>query len=160
MIRINIICVGSLKEKYLKDAVNEYAKRLNGLCSFGITEIGEARLSDNPSQSEINAALEKEGELILKKIAPNSKNIAMCIEGSQMPSPDLAKLISNYAVDGFSTVNFVIGGSFGLADCVKRKADMRLSMSPMTFPHQLARVMLCEQIYRAFMINQGSKYHK
>lgn len=160
MIRINIICVGSLKEKYLKDAVAEYAKRLNGLCSFGITEINEVRISDNPSQSEIDAALEKEGALILKKIAPNSKTVAMCIEGRELTSPGLARLISGYAVGGCSTVNFVIGGSFGLADSVKCKADLRLSMSPMTFPHQLARVMLCEQIYRAFMINQGSKYHK
>ena len=160
MIKVNIICVGKLQEKYLKDAVNEYSKRLSGLCSFSITEIPEYRLPDNPSQAEIDNALEKEGKQIAEKIANGSVIIAMCIEGKMLSSEQLANAISNYATNGFSSLCFIIGGSFGLSNEVKKTAHLQLSMSSMTFPHQLARVLLCEQIYRAFMINRGSKYHK
>ena len=160
MIKVSIVCVGSLKEQYLRDAVAEYSKRLKTLCEFSIIEIGEERLPNSPSQAEINSALQKEGADILKKVPKGAKIIAMCIEGKMMTSPAVAEMISSYAVSGVSDIAFIIGGSFGLSDEVKKKADFKLSMSPMTFPHQLARVMLTEQIYRAFMINRGSKYHK
>ncbi|MGN0556684.1 MAG: 23S rRNA (pseudouridine(1915)-N(3))-methyltransferase RlmH [Acutalibacteraceae bacterium] len=160
MMKITLICVGSLKEKYLRDAVAEYAKRMSGMCAFSIEEIGEKRLPDSPSEREIEQALEAESVEILKRVPPQAKLIAMCIEGKMLGSAELAKTIGGLSVGGASSLCFVIGGSFGLSDKVKSAADMRLSMSPMTFPHQLARVMLCEQIYRAFMINRGSKYHK
>lgn len=160
MIKVSIICVGSLKEKYLRDAVAEYSKRLKTLCDFNIIEISEERLSDSPSPAQISSALQKEGVQILKKVKSGSKIIAMCIEGKMISSPALAEMIDSCAVSGTSEIAFIIGGSFGLSDDVKNAADLRLSMSPMTFPHQLARVMLTEQIYRAFMISRGSKYHK
>ena len=160
MIKVSVICVGSLKEKYLRDAVAEYSKRLQTLCDFSIIEIDEQRLPDSPSQAQIDTALQKEGEQILKKVKSGAKIIAMCIDGKMMTSPAVCEMINGYAVSGVSEIAFIIGGSFGLSDEVKNKADYRLSMSPMTFPHQLARVMLTEQIYRAFMINRGSKYHK
>ena len=160
MIKVSVICVGSLKEIYLRDAVAEYSKRLQTLCDFSIIEIDEQRLPDSPSQAQIDTALQKEGEQILKKVKSGAKIIAMCIDGKMMTSPAVCEMINGYAVSGVSEIAFIIGGSFGLSDEVKNKADYRLSMSPMTFPHQLARVMLTEQIYRAFMINRGSKYHK
>ena len=161
MQKVTIICVGTLKDKYLKDAVVEYSKRLSGgLCDFSIVEIAEERVSDNPSVNQINTALKKEGERILAKIPSSAVIIPMCIEGKMLSSEQLADKLSDFAVSGKSAICFIIGGSFGLSDEVKLKADLKLSMSPMTFPHQLARVMLSEQIYRAFMINRGSKYHK
>ncbi len=160
MIKVTIICIGSLKEKYLKEAVAEYSKRLGGLCGFNIVELSECRLPDSPSKSEIDNALIKEGKSIIAKIPHGSRVVAMCIEGKMLSSEKLAEKISDYAAHGASSICFIIGGSFGLSDEVKAVADLRLSMSPMTFPHQLARVLLCEQIYRAFMINKGTKYHK
>lgn len=160
MLNISIICVGNLKEKYWRDACGEYSKRLSGFCRFQITEIPESRLPGNPSEAEINKCLESEGEALLAKIPAGSFVVAMCIEGRELTSPQLAEKLEKIAVEGKSKIFFVIGGSFGLSEAVKKRADLRLSMSPMTFPHQLARVMLCEQIYRAFSINSGTKYHK
>ncbi|MBQ2676543.1 MAG: 23S rRNA (pseudouridine(1915)-N(3))-methyltransferase RlmH [Clostridia bacterium] len=160
MLSINIVCVGNLKEAYFKDAVAEYAKRLKGFCKFTVTEIDEERLADNPSDAQISSVIKKEGERILKKIPAGSKVVAMCIEGKQLSSEELAQFFDTAAVSGVSNVTFIIGGSYGLWDQVKQRADVKLSMSKMTFPHQLARVMLSEQIYRAFKINQGGKYHK
>ncbi len=160
MIGVTIICEGKLKEKYLRDACAEYSKRLNGFCKLNIIELNPKKLSDNPSTAEIENALDSEGKEILSKIPSNAFVYAMCIEGKQMPSPKLAKEIENCAVLGKSNVVFIIGGSFGLSEAVKKSADVRLSMSEMTFPHQLARIMLLEQIYRAFQISSGGKYHK
>ena len=160
MIGVTIICEGKLKEKYLRDACAEYSKRLNGFCKLNIIELNPKKLSDNPSTAEIENALGSEGKEILSKIPSNAFVYAMCIEGKQMPSPKLAKEIENCAVLGKSNVVFIIGGSFGLSEAVKKSADVRLSMSEMTFPHQLARIMLLEQIYRAFQISSGGKYHK
>lgn len=160
MINIDIICVGKLKEDYLRMACAEYEKRLGAFCKLRITELTPARLPDNPNQAQINAALEDEGARIIAKIAPNTAVFAMCIEGKQMPSEKLSSEIEKCAVSGFGTLAFIIGGSHGLSPAVKSKAACRLSMSEMTFPHQLARVMLLEQIYRAFMISSGTKYHK
>lgn len=160
MIAVNIICIGKLKESYLRDASAEYSKRLGAFCKLNITEIQPKRLPDQPSEAEIDAALSAEGKQILAKIPQNSKIVAMCIEGSQMSSEQLAKQFETDAVNGTGSLSFIIGGSFGLSDEVKKRADLKLSMSKMTFPHQLARVMLLEQIYRAFQINSGGKYHK
>lgn len=160
MLTVNIICVGNLKEKYLKAAVDEYKKRLSAFCKFEIIEIAEQRLSDKPSESEIKSALEKEAEKILQKAPKGSAIIPMAIEGKQLSSEKLADSVSDFALKGFSNISFIIGSSFGLSPNVKSKANLMLSMSKMTFPHQLARVMLCEQIYRAFSIINHTKYHK
>ena len=156
--QIRMIAVGRLKEKWLREAFAEYEKRLHRYCRLTLIELPEARLPDTPSQGEIAAALETEGRAILA--ACQGVTAAMCIEGKQMPSEQLAKCIADRGVRGESTVSFVIGSSFGLSGQVKQQADLQLSMSEMTFPHQLARVMLMEQIYRAFQIGEGGKYHK
>lgn len=160
MLTVNIICVGKLKEKFWTDACREYAKRLQGFCRFSIIEVDEEKTTDVPNESQIEKILFCEGERIIKKLSKGSKVIAMCIEGKIYSSPDFAKIIDDIALEGISTVDFVIGGSWGLSDDVKSKASIKLSMSKMTFPHQLARVMLCEQIYRGFQISTGGKYHK
>lgn len=156
---ITLICVGKLKEKYLTDACNEYKKRLSAY-KPNIIEISPERLSDSPSESEINSALEREGKKILEKIPKGSFVYAMCIEGKQRTSEELSAEIEKIKLGGTGSITFIIGGSFGLSDEVKKRADDRLSMSKMTFPHQLARVMLLEQIYRAVQIGLGTKYHK
>ena len=161
MLKINIICIGKIKESYFTDAINEYAKRLSAFCKFRIIELNEERVRSNtPNASQISEVLIAEGKRILQKISPSDYVAAMCIEGKQLSSEELSKTLDNVAVVGKSTVDFIIGGSYGLSDEVKRRADMRLSMSKMTFPHQLARVILSEQIYRAFEISSGGKYHK
>lgn len=160
MFGITIICEGKLKEKYLRDACDEYIKRLSSYCKLNIVELAPHRIPDNPSDSEISNALNAEGSEILSKIPNGSRVYAMCIEGRQMPSEKLAQRLSECSVQGYSNATFIIGGSHGLSDEVKKRADFKLSMSEMTFPHQLARVMLLEQIYRAFQISTGGKYHK
>lgn len=158
MYNINLICVGKLKEEYLRSACAEYAKRMQAFANLKIIEIDECRLSDKPSKKEILNALDTEAKSIMKYAG--GYIAAMCIEGRQLTSPELSDTINNIAVSGTSEISFIIGSSFGLAESVKSKADLRLSMSKMTFPHQLARVMLLEQIYRAFMISSGKSYHK
>lgn len=155
---INLVAIGRLKEEYLRNACAEYIKRLGRFCTFELHELDECRLSDNPSEKEISAALKKEAEQI-KKYA-KGMIIPMCIEGKQLSSTELSERISSAGVNGFSTVTFIIGSSFGLDDEIKSMGTLKLSMSKMTFPHQLARVMLLEQIYRAFQIAGGGKYHK
>ncbi|MCH5192997.1 MAG: 23S rRNA (pseudouridine(1915)-N(3))-methyltransferase RlmH [Oscillospiraceae bacterium] len=161
MLNVNIITVGKLKEAYLRDACAEYTKRLGGFCKLNITELPESKLSDSPSEKEIQNALSIEGKAIAAMLSEkNSYNISMCIEGKQMPSEKLAETVGRISVEGKSRLNFVIGSSFGISEEVKKLADLRLSMSEMTFPHQLARVMLLEQLYRSFQILNGGKYHK
>ena len=157
---ISIICVGRLKEKYWVDACREYSKRLNGICGFSIIEVDEERIADSPNEANISSTLEKEGRRLLAAVPKGAAVIAMCIEGRQKSSQALAAQIEELALGGISSIAFIIGGSWGLSDEVKSTARIRLSMSEMTFPHQLARVMLCEQLYRAFSIRLGSKYHK
>lgn len=160
MIKINIITVGKLKEGYLREAQAEYSKRLGAYCKLNIVELSESRLPDDPSQKEIDAALANEAQAMGKYLdISNSKTIAMCIEGGQHSSIKLSEKLQKLSLEA-STLNFVIGSSFGIDEAVKKRADIRLSMSEMTFPHQLARIMLLEQIYRAFSISNGSKYHK
>ena len=160
MLAVKLICVGKLKEKFYIDAVREYAKRLGGYCSLEIDELPEAKLSAVPGEAEINQALDKERAAIEAKIPKGAAVIAMCIEGEQPDSEDLAAMLADYAVRGVSRLCFIIGGSFGIHPEIKRGADRRLSMSKMTFPHNLARVILLEQIYRGFKIAEGGKYHK
>ena len=155
---IKLIVIGKLKEDYLRSACAEYIKRLGRYCTFELHELDECRLSDNPSDKEIAAALKKEGEQI-KRYA-SGMIVPMCIEGRQLSSPELSEKISEAGVSGHSTVTFIIGSSFGLDPEIKAMGSLKLSMSKMTFPHQLARVMLLEQIYRAFQISSGGKYHK
>lgn len=155
---INLIVIGKLKEDYLRSACAEYIKRLSRYCTFQLFELDECRLSDNPSEKEIASALKKEAEQI-KKYA-KGMIIPMCIEGKQLSSPELSEKISSAGLNGFSTITFIIGSSFGLDPEIKTTGTLKLSMSKMTFPHQLARVMLLEQIYRAFQIAEGGKYHK
>jgi len=157
---VNLICIGKLKEKYLSDAIKEYSTRLTPFCKFNIIELDEYRLPDNPSEAQIKNCLEEEGKRILSKIQKNSFVIPMCIEGKLLSSEELSTTLEDAAVSGKSTVSFVIGGSFGLWDEVKKRGDVKLSMGRMTFPHQLARVMVCEQVYRSFQIMTGGKYHK
>ena len=160
MLKITLITVGRLKEQYLRDAVKEYEKRLSTLCTLKSVEIDAAKLPDSPNESQISQALETEAEKILAAISNGAYVIPMCIEGKQMDSEELSHKLSEIGVSGQSNVVFIIGGSYGLSDRVKQKADYKLSMSKMTFPHQLARVMLLEQIYRAFKMSQGGTYHK
>ena len=159
MNRIQLLCVGKLKEEYWRSACAEYEKRLRPYCRFSIVELPESRLPERPSQAQIQLALEKEGELLLKK-AQGTAPVALCIEGRQLSSPDFAAMLEKLSLQGQGEISLIIGSSFGLSPQVKQQAVRQLSMSEMTFPHQLARVMLCEQLYRAFQILQGGKYHK
>ena len=158
MLTVNIIAVGKMKDKWMRDGMSEYSKRLDAFCKLNIIEIPEYRLSDNPSDTEIEKGIEEEAKSIMSK-AGKGEIIAMCIEGKTMSSPQLAKEFEKLS-QICSTVNVVIGGSYGLSPQIKSKAAIKLSVSPMTFPHQLFRVLIIEQIYRAFAITAGSKYHK
>lgn len=157
---ITVIALGKLKENYLKDAVSEYSKRISAYGKLNIIELNPIRLSENPSQTEIDNALSKEAEEIKKKIPNNSYVFSLCIEGKEKSSEAFAKAISDATLNGKSNIVFIIGSSFGLSPEIKNLSDFKLSFSPMTFPHQLMRVMLLEQIYRAFQINNNGKYHK
>lgn len=159
MIKITVIALGRLKERYLSAAVEEYSKRLSRYCDLKICEIEPVKLPEKPSDGEIANALEKEAELIFKHIPSGNKIIPLCVEGKPFSSPQLASEIKNQTDMGRG-ITFIIGSSYGLSESVKRAGDLRLSMSAMTFPHQLFRVMLLEQIYRGFKINEGSAYHK
>ena len=160
MFDITLIAMGKLKEKFYISAAEEYEKRLKGYCQFRILELPELRLSENPSPSEISSALDKEAELILAKVP---KGAWLCIftpEGKLLSSEELAEKIQCIKNSGKSSACFLIGSSFGISPKIKAIADFRLSMSPMTFPHHLARVMVLEQLYRSEAIQAGSKYHK
>ena len=160
MKNVNIICIGKLKEDYLRAACAEYQKRLGAFCKLTVTELSPSKLPESPNDAQITAALNDEAERILSKISANDAVYAMCFEAKELSSEALSAKIDELAVSGFGSICFIIGGSHGLAPQVKQRAKIRLSMSPMTFPHQLARVMLLEQIYRSFMISSGGKYHK
>ncbi len=160
MQKITIICVGKLKEKFYIEAAAEYVKRLQRHCDLALIELPETRLGDQPSLAEIRQALSGEAELIRQKIPKGSAVTALCIEGKSCDSETLSRHLAEFALAGRSGVTFLIGGSFGLDDTLKKQADWRLSMSPMTFPHHMARIMLLEQVYRAYQIAAGTKYHK
>lgn len=158
--RATIVCVGKLKEAYWRDACEEYRKRLTPFFRTEIIEVEEERIVQNPSDAQIQATIAMEGKRILQRIPAGDTIIALCIEGKELTSPALASKLDDLAVNGNGKVSFVIGGSHGLSQDVKGAASLALSFSPMTFPHQLARVMLLEQLYRAAQISSGGKYHK
>ena len=160
MQKVTIICVGKLKEKIYADAVSEYVKRLSRFCKLEILELAEERLPDDPSQAQIDAALLRESDAIRAKLPAGAHVIAMCVEGKERSSEELARLMAESANRGESHLVFLIGGSFGMHPSIKAQAAVKLSMSPMTFPHHLLRVMLLEQIYRGYQINAGTRYHK
>ena len=160
MFSITLITVGKLKEKFYLSAAAEYEKRLKGYCQFQIIELPECRLPDDPSLAEISAGLEKEADLILAKLPKGCWFCVLTPEGKLQSSEQLATKLQDVKLAGKSSACFLIGSSFGIADRIKQKADFKLSMSPMTFPHHLARIMVLEQIYRAEAIQAGSKYHK
>lgn len=155
---IKLVVIGKLKEKYLRDGCDEYIKRLSKFCNLKIVELDEYKLPDKPSQKDIDNALINESKNILKHC--EEYIISMCIEGNQVSSEDLAKKFETVTLNGYGTITFIIGSSFGLDSSIKSKSDFKLSMSKMTFTHQIARMLLLEQIYRAFQINTNGKYHK
>ncbi len=157
MIKINIVCVGKVKESYYKEAISEYVKRLSRFASVTVKEVKEENFAETVGNSEIQTIVKKEGENILKEV--KGKAILMDIEGVQYSSQNFSKFLSNFIDKGEETT-FIIGGSYGVSDQVKSIVDEKISFSKMTFPHTLFRVMLVEQIYRAFMIRENSKYHK
>lgn len=160
MQKITVLCVGKLKEKFYQEAAAEYAKRLGRHCKLEIIELPESRLPEDPSAAEIQRALAAEAAAIRERLPRGGAVIALCIEGRPCSSVELSRRMQELAVSGKSQLTFLIGGSVGLSEDLKRQADWRLSMSPMTFPHHLARIMLLEQIYRACQIAAGTKYHK
>ncbi len=160
MMNVQLIVLGKLKEKYMKDFAAEYEKRLSAYCKMTVVELEPVKLSDNPSHSEIDNALIKETKMIKDKIPKNSYVFSMCIEGKQMSSEELSGKLEDIAISGKNTVVFIIGSSFGLSNEIKQMSDFKFSMSKMTFPHKLARIMLTEQLYRGFSISNNGKYHK
>lgn len=157
---INVICVGKLKERYWTEAVAEYSKRLSRYCRIRIVELKEERLPDHASKAEEENVKNAEGESILRSLSPDSYVIALDIKGKQLSSEQLSKKIDDLTVEGRSSIDLIIGGSLGLSDEVRNRADFKLSFSPMTFPHQMMRVILLEQIYRCFKISRNEPYHK
>lgn len=157
---ISVICIGKLKEKYWTQAVEEYRKRLKSYCNLDIVELKESRLPDKSGPAEEQAVKIAEGEEILKRIKDNMYVITLEVKGKMLSSEKLAQKIQQLGIDGHSNIAFVIGGSLGLSEAVSRRADFKLSFSEMTFPHQMMRVVLLEQVYRSFKINRGEAYHK
>lgn len=160
MFEITLITMGKLKEKFYISAAAEYEKRMKGYCQFKLLELPESRLPENPSPAQITAGLEKEAELILSKIPKGAWFCILTPEGKMMSSEALAEKLKEIKTNGKSSACFLIGSSFGIAQRIKKISDFQLSMSPMTFPHHLARIMVLEQLYRAEAIQAGSKYHK
>ena len=157
MLKINIITVGSLKEKYLRDAIAEYQKRLTRFVKLTIVELDEAYLPQSPAPVEIERALDKEADAILRRLSGGA-HVALCVEGGQLTSEGFAQELQGLEREG--SIDFVIGSSHGLSERVKAACSLRLSFSKMTFPHQLMRLILCEQIHRACKINHHESYHK
>jgi len=157
---ITIIAVGKLKERYLKEAVEEYSKRLSKYCKLDIIEVADEKAPENMSRAEEEAVKQKEGQAILKHVKNDTYVVALAIDGKMLSSEDFSQFINDLGIRGKSNIAFIIGGSLGLSDEVLRRADYKLSFSPMTFPHQLMRVILLEQIYRGYKIMRGEVYHK
>ena len=160
MMNLTVLCVGKLKERFWRDACDEYIKRLSAFCRAEVVEVEEERAPSDPSPAQLSQVVAAEGKRLLSKIPTDAAVIALCIEGKELSSPQLADALEVLAVGGVNRAVLVIGGSWGLSDEVKQRARLRLSMSPMTFPHQLARVMVLEQLYRAAQIQSGGRYHK
>lgn len=158
--KITILCVGKVKEKFYRDAINEFSKRLSRYCKLEVIEVNDEKTDEQASENEIRLVKEKEGERLLKNIKEDAYVITLCIDGKQLDSEELSEKIEKLGIQGNSHIYFVIGGSLGLADAVINRADYKLSFSKMTFPHQLMRVILLEQIYRSYRIMNNEPYHK
>lgn len=158
--KISILCVGKVKEKFYRDAIDEFVKRLSRYCKLEIIEVADEKTDEQASETEIRLVKEKEGERLLKNIKDDAYVITLCIDGKQLDSEELSDKIEKLGISGVSHIYFVIGGSLGLSDQVIKRADFKLSFSKMTFPHQLMRMVLCEQVYRSFKINANESYHK
>lgn len=157
---ITVIAIGKLKEKYWQDAISEYSKRMKSYCNLQIIELKESPLRANPSAADEQAVKDAEGADILSKIKPSDYVITLEIKGKGLSSEQLAEKINTLGIDGKSSIVFVIGGSLGLSETVSKRSDFKLSFSAMTFPHQMMRVILLEQVYRSFKINRNEAYHK
>ena len=157
--KITIVCAGKLKEKYLTAGINEFLKRLKPMAQVEILEVHEEKMPDNPSAAEKEQVLQKEGEKLLKLVPSGSYLFVLDVYGEELSSEELAERIDKLGVSGRSSLTFLIGGAFGLSKEVRQAADMKLSFSRLTFTHQMVRLLLVEQIYRAFKINRGEKYH-
>ena len=157
--KIRIVAVGKLKEKYLREGVAEYEKRLSPFASVELLETREEYMAENPSEAQRQQTLAKEGERLLRLVPERSFLIVLDVKGKLLSSEALAKELASLALQGQSDLTFLIGGAFGLSPAVRERADLRISFSPMTFTHQMVRLLLYEQIYRAFKINRGEKYH-
>lgn len=160
MVHINIICVGKIKEQYLRDAINEYSKRLTKYCSLTITELLDEKIPNNPSEKEIELIKNKEGQNILSQIKKDTYLICLDLKGKQYTSEEFSNKLNEISLNFNSSITFVIGGSLGISNEILSKANELISFSKMTFPHQLFRVFLLEQIYRAFKITNNENYHK
>ena len=158
--KITVLCVGKVKEKFYRDAIDEFTKRLSRYCKLEILEVADEKTEEQSSDTEIRLVKEKEGERLLKNIKDDAYVIALCIDGKQLDSEELSEKIEKLGIQGTSHIYFIIGGSLGLADEVVKRADFKLSFSKMTFPHQLMRVILLEQIYRGYRIMNNEPYHK
>ena len=158
--KITILCVGKVKEKFYREGIEEFVKRLSRYCKLEIIEVADEKTDENASETEIRLVKEKEGEKLLKNIKDDAYVITLCIDGKQLDSEELSEKIEKLGVQGTSHICFIIGGSLGLSNDVLKRADMKLSFSKMTFPHQLMRVILLEQIYRSFRIMNNEPYHK
>ena len=157
---IDILCVGKIKEKYLRDAIDEYSKRLSRYCRLSIVEVADEKTADEQGEALDDRVKKLEGERLIRHLKDDAYKVTLEIEGGQLKSEELAKKIDELGVRGVSRIQFVIGGSLGLSDEIIKRADMHLSFSKMTFPHQLMRVILLEQIYRSYRINNNEPYHK
>ena len=160
MLSVYLICVGKLKERFYLEGAAEYQKRLSSYCKLTVIELPEEKLPPNPTQGQIDRALAQEAQAIRSKMPPSASVAALCVEGMERSSEDFAELLAAWEHNSAKHLVFVVGGSYGLDSELKAEAWVRLSMSPMTFPHHLARIMLLEQLYRAFKIQEGSSYHK
>ena len=158
--KITVLCVGKVKEKFYRDAIDEFSKRLSRYCKLEIVEVSDEKTEEQASETEIRLVKEKEGERLLKNIKDDAYVITLCIDGKQLDSEELSEKMEKLGIQGTSHIYFVIGGSLGLADEVIKRADYKLSFSKMTFPHQLMRVILLEQIYRGYRIMNHEPYHK
>jgi 23S rRNA (pseudouridine1915-N3)-methyltransferase len=158
--KIRIIAIGKIKENYLKEGINEYLNRIKPYCSIEIIEVNDESVSDNPKEAEITKVKNIEGERVLKLLKPSDYLIGLDLNKKQYTSPEFAKYLENKFVQGGSSITFVIGGSYGLSDALKQRCNDSISLSNMTFLHQMTRLILLEQIYRAFKINRNETYHK
>ncbi len=160
MLHINIICIGKIKENFFKESIDEYSKRLKSYCTLNITELPDEKIPNNPSEKEILIIKDKEGQNILNSLKKDSYIICMDLKGKQYTSVEFSNKIENISINNNSSITFIIGGSLGISDKVLNISNELVSFSKMTFPHQLFRVILLEQIYRAFKIIKNETYHK